>query len=277
MYHKIVVIFLLSLTLLWSESNETKRSDYALYSSKKEIELPSHKIQFVVIGEKHLNESDLQKAMGVDVKSKFEFWKEYNPTIPDKLIPTLSESVRSYLDSEGYYDATYTIKTTKIDVTVAIKEDEPVRIHDINISSDYDISELVNFEKDEIFTAKKFISIKGKIIEAMMKEGYCSYDLDSKAYVDLDKHEVDLKYVLKKGGVCTFGKITVKGTDTVRDEVIISRVRAREGKRFSTERIQESYDALYALDAFDAVAVKYDRKFYNVVPIDISVSDVTKP
>ena len=277
MYHKILGIFLLSLTLLWSESNETKKTDYSLFSSEKEIELPSHKIQFVIVGEKHLDESDLQNAMGVDVKSKFEFWKEYNPVIPDKLIPTLQDSLRSYLDSEGYYDATYTIETTKTDVIVTIKEDEAVKIHDINITSDYDISELVTFEKDEIFTAKKFISIKGKIVEAMMKEGYCSYDLDSKAYVDLDKHEADLKYVLKKGGVCTFGKISVKGTETVRDEVIISRVRAREGQRFSTERIQESYDALYALDAFDVVAVKYDRKFYNVVPIDIAVSDVTKP
>ena len=277
MYHKILGIFLLSLTLLWSESNETKKTDYSLYSSEKEIEFPSHKIQFVIVGEKHLDESDLQKAMGVNVKSKFEFWKEYNPTIKDKLIPTLSESMRNYLDSEGYYDATYTIKMTKTDVIVTIKEDEAVKIHDINITSDYDISELVTFQKGKIFAAKKFISIKGKIVEEMMKEGYCSYDLDSKAYVDLDKHEVDLKYVLKKGGVCTFGKISVKGTDTVRDEVVISRVRAREGQRFSTERIQESYDALYALDAFDTVAVKYDRKFYNVVPIDIAVSDVTKP
>lgn len=277
MYHKIVGIFLLSFTLLWSESNETSKTDYSLFSSEKEIELPSHKIQFVVVGEKHLDESHLQKAMGVDVKSQFEFWKEYNPTIKDKLIPTLHDSLRSYLDSEGYYDATYTIKTTKTDVTVTIKEDEPVRIHDINITSDYNISNLVTFEKDEIFTAKKFISIKGKIVEEMMKKGYCSYDLDSKAYVDLDKYEADLKYVLKKGGVCTFGKISIKKSETVEDKVIISRVRAREGTRFSTERIQESYDALYALEAFDAVAVKYDRKFYNVVPIDIAVSEVTKP
>jgi len=277
MLYKIIGIFILSTILLLGESNETKKTDHSLFSSEKEIELPTHKIQIIFTGQKHLDESDLQSALSVDVKSKFEFWKAYNPTIKDKLIPTLSDSLRSYLDSEGYYDATFTIKTTKTDVLITIDEDEPVRVHDINISSDYDISKFINFKKGDIFTAKKFIRIKNKIIDTMMKEGYCSYDLDSKAYVDLDKKEVDLKYILKKGGICTFGKISVGGSDSVDDKVIISRVRAREGKRFSTERIQESYDALYALDSFDAVAVRYDRKFFNVVPIDINVSDISKP
>jgi len=277
MYHKIILVLLLSVTLIQAESSDTNSSGHSLFSGTEGSELPTHKVQIKFIGKKHLDESDLQKALSVDVKSMFEFWKAYDPKIKDRLIPTLPEVLRSYLDSEGYYDATFTIKTTKTDVLITINEDEPVRVNDINITSDYDISDLVKFKKGDIFTAKKFISIKSKIVEAMMKEGYCSYDFDSKAYVDLDKKEADLKYTLKKGGICTFGKVSVTGSDTVDDKVVISRVRAREGTRFSTERIQESYEALYALDAFDAVAVKYDRKFYNVVPVDIVVSDMTKP
>jgi len=277
MHFRIFIAVLLTATMLWGESNEIKKSDFSLFSGKEEVKLPTHKIEIKFIGESHLDESSLQNALSVDVKSMFEFWKEYDPRIKDRLIPTLPEVLRSYLDSEGYYDATFTIKTTKEKVLITIKEGEPVKVHDINITSDYDISSIVDFKKGEVFTAKKFIRIKSKIVEKMMKEGYCSYDLDNKAYVDLDKKVADLKYVLKKGGICTFGKINITGSETVDDKVIISRVRAREGKRFSTERIQESYDALYALDAFDMVAVKYDRKFYNVVPIDIAVSDISKP
>ncbi|SFV60070.1 Uncharacterized protein YtfM precursor [hydrothermal vent metagenome] len=281
MYHKTATTILLLSTLLWgdtnSTTNDTNRSKYALFGSDEKVLLASHHIECKFIGEHNLQESDIQKALGVDVKSSYEFWKEYNPTIKDKLIPTLEDSMRSFLDSEGYYDATYTIEVTKDSVSITIKENKPVTIHDINITSDYNISKIVDFQKDEIFTAKKFISIKRNIIDRLMKDGYCSYDLDSKAFVDLDKHRADLRYILKKGGVCRFGKITIKGSKSVNDEVITSRIRAREGKRFSTERIQESYDALYALDAFDGVAVKYDRKFYNVVPIDVIVSDITKP
>ncbi len=274
---KIITIFLLSLTLLWAESNETKKTDYSLFSSDKKIDLPSHLIHFTFTDKQYLDGSNIQSALGVDSKSMFEFWSDKEPTIKDKLLPTLEESLRSYLDSEGFYDANFSIKTTEKEIFISVTENEPIKIYDINVSSDYDIKKLINFKKGDIFTAKKFISIKNTIVESLMKDGYCSYNLDNKAYVDLDKLRVDLKYDLKKGGVCTFGKISIKGSDTIDDKIIISRVRAREGKRFSTERIQESYDALYALDAFDAVAVKFDRKFYNVVPIDIEASDITKP
>ncbi len=158
-----------------------------------------------------------------------------------------------------------------------VKENEPVLVNDINISSDYDISELVTFQKGDIFRAKDFIGIKSKIVSEMLEEGYCSYDLDTKAYVDLDKHKVDIRYNLEKGGICTFGNVTVYGNETIDDDIIKSRVRAREGERFNLELVKDTYAALYGLHAFDSVLVNVDRKFYNVVPVDIKVSEMDKP
>lgn len=234
-------------------------------------------IYFAFDGKRYLDEGDLEDALDVDTKSFFAFWSDKKPTIKDKLLPTLEASLRSYLDSEGFYDANYTIKTTPKEVFVTITENEPVRVNDINISSDYDLSDIVSFQKGEIFTAQQFTDIKSNIIHEMMKEGYCSYSLENKAYVDLDRLEVDIVYDLKKGGVCTFGKVSVKSPESIGDGVVISRIRAREGTRFNLERIQQSYDALYALSAFDSVAIKYDRKLYNVVPIDVAVTQISRP
>jgi len=239
-----------------------------------DIEHPKHNILF--IGCSCIPKADVYSAMGVEVKSKFEFWKSYEPKIKDKLLPSLNESLRGFYDSIGYYDANFTITTTPQLVTVSVTENLPIRVNDINISSDFNISSLIEFKRGNIFRAKDFISIKGDIIKALLKDGYCSYDLDSKAFVDLDRHIVDLKYTLKKGGVCKFGKITVSGLDRVDRDVVISRVMAREGHNFNTERIQESYNGLYALDSFDNVSIRYDRKFYNVVPVDIVVREVEK-
>ena len=259
-----------------SDANQTKKAFFSFFSDdEEEVVIPIHEIRFT--GQKYLAEKDLQTAMGVDTKNIFQFWKEDKPSINDKLLPTLEESLRNFYDSEGFYDARFSIKTSKTDVAVSITENKPVKIHDINITSDYDVFDLITFEKGKIFRAKEFVSIKRNIMQKLMKEGYCSYDLDSKAYVDLDTHEVSVLLSLKKGGVCTFGKVTVHGLETIDDSVVISRVRAREGERFSTEKIQESYEALYDLDAFDSVLVNYDRKFYNVVPIDIVGSEITKP
>ena len=115
------------------------------------------------------------------------------------------------------------------------------------------------------------------MISALLKDGYCSYDLDTKAYVDLDKHSVALKYILTKGGVCTFGKLTLSGLKTIDNDVVISRVRALEGTRFSTQLVQDTSNNLYGLSAFDSVLINVDRKFYNVIPVDIAFEEISKP
>jgi translocation and assembly module TamA len=239
-----------------------------------DVEHPKHNIIF--IGCSCIPKADVYSAMGVEVKSKFEFWKSYEPKIKDKLLPSLNESLRGFYDSIGYYDANFTITTTPQLVTVSVKENLPIRVNDINISSDFNISNLIEFKKKDIFKAKEFVKIKSDIINSLLNDGYCSYDLNSKAFVDLDKHIVDLQYTLKKGGICKFGKITVNGLDRVDEDVVVSRVMAREGHTFNIERIQESYKGLYALDSFDNVSIRYDRKFYNVVPVDIIVREVEK-
>jgi len=257
-YKRIFIILLCFTTLLVSE----------------EPELPTHIIHFT--GQEHFDEERLQDALGVEHRSFFQFWKEDTPRIKDKLLLTLEPSLKSFYDSEGFYNAKFNIKETNTTVEVKIEENSPVKISDINISSDYDLAAMITVKKGEIFRAKDFVNIKNTIIEALLKDGYCSYDLDTKAYVDLDKHTADLRYRLKKGGICTFGKVTVTGLESISHEVVESRVRAAEGERFDTELIKDTYAALYALDAFDNVLVRYDRKFYNVVPVDINITEIKK-
>ncbi len=268
MYKKIIcVLLLLGSTSLWAS---------LFGDEKKEIVLPTHIMH--LYGEEYFDKSEIYDALGVDHKNMFQFWKDDTARIKDKLLPTLGASLRAFYDSEGFYDAQFTIKETNTTVTVDVKENEPVKVRDINISSDYPISSLISFEKDEIFQAKKFISIKSEMTEQLLKSGYCSYDLDAKAYVDLDKHIVDLRYTLRKGGVCTFGKVTISGTETIDDDdVIKSRVRAKEGERFSTQLVKDTSDALYGLQSFDSVLIGVDRKFYNVVPVDITLKEMEKP
>jgi len=267
MYKKILFVLL----LLWS----TSLCASLFGDDEEEIVLPTHII--TISGEEYFDKADMYAALGIEHKNMFQFWKDDLSRIKDKLLPTLSASLRAFYDSEGFYDAAFTIKETNTTVTLEVKENEPVKVSDINISSDYDITSLVSFQKDEIFQAKKFISVKGQIIEQLLKDGYCSYDFDSKAYVDLEKHSVDLQYSLKKGGVCTFGNVTVSGTNTIDDDVVKSRVRAKAGERFSTELVKDTSDALYGLQAFDSVLIGVDRKFYNVVPVDITLKEMEKP
>lgn len=240
-----------------------------------EIVLPTHEIHFT--GQKHFDEVDIQDALGITTPSFFQFWKDDTPRIKDKLLPTLEPSLKSFYESEGFYDANFTIQETNTTVYVTISENQPVKIRDINISSDYNIFDLVTFKKDDIFRAKDFVSIKSKIIQQLLNDGHCSYDLDSKAYVDLDLHTVDVHYILQKGGECTFGKLTTTGLKTIDEDVVKSRVRTREGERFNPELVQDTSNSLYGLNSFDSVLINVDRKFYNVVPVDIKFEEIEKP
>lgn len=248
---------------------------FSLFVYAEKIDLPAHFIYFK--GQQYFDESDLQEALGVETRSFFQFWKDRRPRIKDKLLPTLETSIRSFYRSEGFYDAEFNIEETNTTLNVAIKENRPVVVKEINVSSDYNISELITLKKSEIFRAKEFIQVKSNIIAQLLKDGYCSYDLDTKAYVDLDKHTVDLRYLLKKGEICTFGKLKTSGLETIDEDVVISRLRAKEGEHFSTELVQQTSNNLYALNAFDSVLINVDKKFYNVVPVEIQFKEMEKP
>jgi len=241
----------------------------------EEVVLPTHQVHFT--GQKHFDKSTLEDALGVDNKSFFQFWKKDNPRIKDKLIPTFEATIKSFYISEGFYDVVVSLEEDNTTLNVTLNENEPVRIDKIEIESDYNISSFIDMKKNDIFRAKSFISSKSKMIGALLDEGYCSYSFDTKAYVDLDKHSVVLKYVLSKGGICTFGKLTLSGLKTIDDDVIISRLRALDGETFSTKKVQDTSNNLYKLGSFDSVLINVDRKFYNVIPVDIQFKEIEKP
>ncbi|MBN2250163.1 MAG: BamA/TamA family outer membrane protein, partial [Campylobacterales bacterium] len=243
--------------------------------SAEGAELPTHEIR--ITGNTTHEHSVLYEALNVQTKSFWQFWKEDTPRIYDKLLPTLEQSLQSFYESEGFYDAKFEIQETNTTLIVEIIENTPVCINEINITSDYDISSYVTFSKEERFRAEKFIEIKNSIIEALLSDGYCSYDLDTKAYVSLKSHKADLKYHLKKGDICHFEKSYIKGLESIDEEVILSRITATEGSRFDPDRIKESYANLYGLDVFDSVMINYDRKLYNKIPVDVTLKETQTP
>ena len=236
------------------------------------IVLSTHTIK--IEGQKHFETETLQEVLSVNTQNILVFWKDEVPRIDDKLIPTLEGTLTSFYNSEGFYDANFSIEETNTSIHVYIKEKKPVKVTEVNITSDYNISSLVHLKKGDIFRAKDFVETKSDIAGALIDEGYCSYVLDTKAYVDLEKHSVELKYVVKKGDICTFGEPNIKGLKTIDKEVILSRVRTKKGERFDPKKVKETYAGIYGLNSFDAVQINVDRKIYNVVPIYITLSEV---
>ena len=230
-----------------------------------------------IYGKPYFDQATILDAIGAKTKNRWEFWKDDTARIDAKLIPTLEPTLRAFYESEGFYHARFKISANDKIVNIWIDAGKPVIVKDINISSDFDISKMITFHRGERFTAKKFIAIKEKIIGKLLEAGYCSYDLDTKAYVDLEKNRADLRYALKKGDFCTFGETTIKGLKTIDRDVVMSRVHTKKGERFSMKKIEATHLDIQKLESFDRVTIDYSRKFFNVVPIDISVDEISKP
>lgn len=179
-----------------NDFNSSKKAIMTFFSSEEAPETDTHKINFT--GQQYIQESALQKAMGAETNYAFQFWKKKKSNIKDKHIPTLQESLQDYCRSEGFYDAKFSIKTSNETIWVQIIENTPIRIQDIQINSNYDISHLQNLKEKEIFKAKNFTTLKQDIVQNLLENGYCAYAFESKAYVDTYNHTANIKLDIKK-------------------------------------------------------------------------------
>lgn len=244
-------------------------------AEEKETSLVTRPIK--IQGQKHITLERLYEVLSVERKSFFAFWKEDRPRIKEKLIPTLLSTLKSFYNSEGFYNARFKLNKSDEVLVLEIKENRPVKIKKIDIQSDFPIQNFIKVKKGEIFRSKTFIETKNGMIQALLNKGYCSYDLETKAYVDLQKHSVDIRYRLKKGDICTFGDTIIKGLKSIDPEIIKTRVVAKKGERYDPQKIQESYARVFDLDAFDSIILGTDRKFYNEVPVDITLTELSQP
>ena len=257
MLKKVFIIILIFISILNanSDSNNTKQ--------QKEYQL-------IIEGVKHLDKDDIAKALGVEESSILKFWDD-KKIIKEQFLKNLNDTLKSYLENKGYFDAKIEVIKNGDIVKVIINEGKPVRIKDIKIDSNFKIKDLITFKIGDIFEADKFVEIKDKIINRLLENGYCKYKLKTKAYIDLKKHSAKLLYKLDKDGVCHFGEIKiVKHPKDISKDVIYSRIKFRKGDRFDIRAINESYSSLNQLNTFANIQIKYN--FDNNRSVDTNIS-----
>ena len=228
-------------------------------------------------GDYRLDKEEIYEAIGAKLPNPLFFWKKKIATLDARLLPTLEESLIALYESEGYYEAAFDYRTAKARLDITIDAGRAVKVKEINLSSDMPIERLIPFKRGERFSAKRFKEMKAKIVKQLLEKGFCSYDLDTKAYVDLDHYSVALRIMLGKGKPCRFGETHFSGVKDIDEKVLRSRVRTKKGMRYDPKKIEETYNDLYALGAFDTLKINYSRKIYNVVPIDIEVHETETP
>ncbi|CAA6800947.1 MAG: Unknown protein [uncultured Sulfurovum sp.] len=221
--------------------------------------------------------SDLEDVVGADKAPFYAFWKDDVSKIDIKLRARLNETFVLFYKNEGFYEANVSHAITSEGIKVAIKENRPILIKEIEINSDLDISKEIILIKNTRFRSKDFSVMKKNIRKKLLLEGYCSPELKTKAYLSLEDYSARIVIDLKKKKLCHFGKVNIETNSSSMDnEIIKSRLHFEEGDVFDISKIQESYESLYALDSFDQLNLDYSKKFYNVKPVNIKYKEIGK-
>ncbi len=259
-------LYLILSLLLFSMSHA-----YAETTPKESIK---YEIKFK--GNSDIETKEYLSALSIKSKSFYEFWKDDKNYISKVKVASIKSTLKSFLDSKGYYGAKVSVTSGTV-VKVSVDEGKPTIVKRLDVKSDFDISQIVTFQKGGKFQASKFISIKQNIKRALMKSGYCRYNLDTKAYVDLPTHSVSLKYSLSKGKLCRFGDTVITSKPkNISDKTILSRIQYKKGEVFSTEKVTRSFDMLNQLDAFDSGTLAPAEYDGYIVPMELGLSPKEK-
>ncbi len=227
-------------------------------------------------GNKTFDNQELYEALGLKVPSIILFWKKRVPKINPKTVPLLKETLKGFYEVKGFYKAKISHTENNNSITFHIIENSPVIVDSIEIKSDENIKNLILLKKRERFDADLFVKSKKNIKEKMLKEGFCSYDLNAKALIDLQKNRAYLKFHLKKGGVCKFGKIKIEGLKSIDQKIVKTYLKFQEGDKYSIDKIKESYDALYSLGAFSLISIQEGPKINNIVDYIVKLKERKK-
>ena len=227
------------------------------------------------IGNKTFSKERLYKELGLE-RSWWErlIHPKEKPKVEDKLLPVLLEELENFYRSQGFWEVEVDIKLDKDTAYFIIKENRPIIVKDISITSNFPIH--LKLKKGDRFIVSKFKETKAKTKEELLKKGYCSYEFIAKAYVFEKKYEAYLTFYLDKGKICKIKNISVSGLKTVPKKVVISHIYLTPGSKFSLEKVKESYRRLYSLGYFQFLQMDYSTKIDNNIILKINARERRK-
>jgi translocation and assembly module TamA len=228
-------------------------------------------------GNRDVSTSNLEKLVGAKRPSFLAVWKEDVATINSILVSKLDEIFKLFYKNEGFYEAEISHRFDKKGVHFFIKENRPIVIDSITIKSNIDITDRIELKEKRRFRAKEFTRTKKNIKKYLLSFGYCSPKIDTKAYLTLEEYHANINIIVDKDDLCYFSDITIETPSlTMNNDVILSRLLFEKGDVFNVDKIKESYESLYALEAFDQLHLDYRQNLYNRRPVKISFKEIEK-
>jgi translocation and assembly module TamA len=223
-----------------------------------------------------LNERELYKSIGIEKPYFFQFWRD-EPTLNLSNVDLYKKVLKDYYRSKGFYHTKIRASINKERVLYKIDEKAYINVADVSVVTSLDFSDILDLHVGDRFEAERFVDDKKSILNYAHDKGFCNAKLNSKAWIDDKQNQAYILYELTKGDICYFGKIRVTDSAGFDPKLIKSFLRFKENEKYSSEKIRQSYDLLYAQGALAKATIESKEHNGSKVPIDLYVSRREEP
>ena len=215
--------------------------------------------------------STLLKICHIEYPAIYKVWKS-NPTFKENEIEGFVANLKKYANSMGYYHAEVTASTDENSIYLDIKKNKAIKVASVALAKEF--QKFVLFKKDERFRTTDFTSSKKKISRFLEENGYPTFEMNAKAYVDLELYKVDINISIDKGIKRFFSLTDINNSSGVDTELILDEIEYKDKELYNVLKLEESYDNIYRLGIFKKIEMKTEfNKSDARTPVHIFVKE----
>ena len=213
----------------------------------------------------------LLKICHIEYPPVYKIWKK-NPTFESDEIESFVENLIKYSQSMGYYKVEVSSSTDKDTIYLHIKKNRAIKTASISINKEF--RSFLLFKEKKRFKTTDFTATKKKITRFLEENGYPTYKMDAKAFVDVDLYKVDVNISIDKGLKRYFSTTDINNSSDVDDFLISKELEYKKDKLYNILKVEESYDNLYRLGVFKSIKMKADFNDSSAkTPITITLKE----
>lgn len=214
------------------------------------------------IGNKAFDDGDLQDEMETSTHSMFSFFTDAGILKQDVLENDI-QKIQNFYFNNGYIkarigDPDVERREDGLYIKIPVEEGPQYTVGDLSASGDLifeeeEILEKVKQETGDTYNRETMMEDVRSITTMYADKGYAYARVRPRIAENNYENTVAIDFVVAKGDLVSFERISIVGNDKTRDKVIRRELAVREGEQFSAEGLKKSSLALNQLGYFEDV------------------------
>ena len=230
--------------------------------------LPTYISRISFVGNRHFEESKLQKEVRSREKRWWRFWSSDDKYDPDRLAYDRELLRKFYLD-HGYADFRVENAVAELSpdhknfyVTFVLDEGERYKVGSVDIKSFIPEVDAKLYRKNvtlaagDWYNASELEKSINSLTEALSNKAHPFIDVRPDVQRNRDKHTIDIVFNINEGQKIFVENINISGNSRTLDEVIRREITMSEGDPFNQARMKKSEQRLKDLGFFETSTIK---------------------